>query len=505
MSEVQKRFIDQLADFITSDPKIFKESNAPAMEPKTKPAPTKPSTPTRPKSPKPWQAPHPKVNPGPKANKPATKPAPTKPSTPTRPKSPKPWQAPHPKVNPGPKARKMEESRRGRHLSEAWDPDVNRYVRDTFKGMRGGGHQFSKHPIYAMYGDELAQKQFSETEPKYQERFGGNRNAMEGAGRAINAVMRIENRHRTELEELAVELVSNYLKWPKELFKAYLNRMPEGGHTEQLEPTDFELEELKVDLNLQNEVNKRITLNLLTQGHALHAMDSAHYLIERELNEIDPNLLRNYTDFSVGSRGAFYFTDIVKQLQNKAMRAYGKAGFTQIKAKDDNEENTGDTPNAEIVAYGITFPVLVQELIKGAMELMSKWQFSEMDPEMTRKVMHLADNPADEPLYFLVGPQVWKYFLKIVPQDHDLMEVLQNLYAKKPTALNAFFADLIESVHNDEPLEHLKDEIIEMMHKLEDEYGDDLFDQSDYDEIEGVDYDGDMDGDYGLDEPEEDF
>ena len=123
-------------------------------------------------------------------------------------------------MNPGPKAR-------AGSIKEAWDPDVNPNVRKFYGGLRGGQHQFGKHPLYAMYGDELAKKQYGEAEPQYQQQFGGIKGpVMQGAMNAFMAIERLESQHGPELEELAIELVSSYLKWPKELFRAYLNRTP---------------------------------------------------------------------------------------------------------------------------------------------------------------------------------------------------------------------------------------------------------------------------------------
>ena len=247
-----------------------------------------------------------------------------------------------------------------------------------------------------------------------------------------------------------------------------------------------------------------------------------HHLVSNELNAIDPQLLNLYTKFSVGSRGQFYFTPIIQQLQDQAQRRYGKAGFTQLVPNDEIEDDTeddyqgiedggeqevtdDDLPGAEpksggnqvtIVAYGVNFPILIQELIKGAQELVAKWQFHDKSEEEHRKIQHLADNPADEPWYFLVGPQIWKYMLKVMPRDHDLMNVLQKIYMQSPDRLHAMLADLIESMHANVSVDHIKEEIVELMRDIEEEYGDDTFDQSDYDEIEDGEEDEDWSSSY---------
>ena len=45
---------------------------------------------------------------------------------------------------------------------------------------------------------------------------------------------------------------------------------------------------------LRDEINKRLTLNLLIQGSAQHAFLTSHYLVRDELTALDSDLLRLY-------------------------------------------------------------------------------------------------------------------------------------------------------------------------------------------------------------------
>src|SRR4051812_18395372 len=47
-------------------------------------------------------------------------------------------------------------------------------------------------------------------------------------------------------------------------------------------------------VELRDEINKRLTLNLLIQGSAQHAFLTSHYLVRDELNAIDRALLPLY-------------------------------------------------------------------------------------------------------------------------------------------------------------------------------------------------------------------
>ncbi len=56
-----------------------------------------------------------------------------------------------------------------------------------------------------------------------------------------------------------------------------------------------------VDPRRKQEVNKRLTLNTLSQGAAVHAMLSIHHLAAAELNQIDPQLVTLYSQFATGA------------------------------------------------------------------------------------------------------------------------------------------------------------------------------------------------------------
>jgi hypothetical protein len=53
--------------------------------------------------------------------------------------------------------------------------------------------------------------------------------------------------------------------------------------------------------DLADLINKRLTLNLFIQGAATHAFLGAHYLVEPELNQLDPQLVPLYDQVAIGA------------------------------------------------------------------------------------------------------------------------------------------------------------------------------------------------------------
>jgi len=63
-------------------------------------------------------------------------------------------------------------------------------------------------------------------------------------------------------------------------------------------------------------VNKQLTLNLLIQGAATHGHWTAHRLVDRQLNEIDPQLFQAYDEMMVRSRLCYWLGGIPSVMGN---------------------------------------------------------------------------------------------------------------------------------------------------------------------------------------------
>lgn len=62
---------------------------------------------------------------------------------------------------------------------------------------------------------------------------------------------------------------------------------------------------------LQQQINKRHTLNTLIQGAAMHSFLTGHHLVSDRLRAIDPRLVRLYDRFSVGLALNYFIGDIL--------------------------------------------------------------------------------------------------------------------------------------------------------------------------------------------------
>ena len=83
------------------------------------------------------------------------------------------------------------------------------------------------------------------------------------------------------------------------------------------------------------------------------------------------------------------------------------------------EEVDPDTDPPTVKAQGITFPVLVHELIKGVMEVLATQGLPD-DPRQAQMVMDSEDTLTAEIWDLRLGPVIWEKFREAYP--HDLMQ-----------------------------------------------------------------------------------
>jgi hypothetical protein len=375
--------------------------------------------------------------------------APTKPVTPT-PVKPKPkptfdpFAPPRPKEAPRPKARK-------KRIAEAFDDEAHQNVVRFWKDIRKQPHPYSKHPIMAMYGHESAQRAFQTSAERVRKTFPGlqayDMNSIGGgAYQIMHKIMRIESRYAKQLEEIAKDVVSKIWNVPRDILDARLTQNVSLDHN------DDEEDEEDVDIS---EINKRITMNALTQGAAVHNMMTMHRFVESELKALDPQLLEAYDKLSSGTEHTYWLMDY-SSLANLAGAAVGTSNVEY----DDEDRPT-------IVAQAMIFPVLIQELVKGVMELLSHHGLSHLSKGQLKKVLRVADKTTDEPWLIQIGPHLWTSFLKIVPEHSRLAETIAKIAKRDPNFIHDLLSRTIEAVHSDSSVENIKEELRELIDEVE--------------------------------------
>ena len=241
-------------------------------------------------------------------------------------------------------------------------------------------------------------------------------------------ILELESQHKEQLEELAVKIVREEMAIPPDAlqFDAKIVGMGEidmegmqGQSQEQQTPEqqmDSEEEAMEEFEEFDLEKQKRRFLNQLIQG----ASKKGHYmfhLVEEELNSISPELINLYgVMMSINDLVYWIMPDQTTMMM--AQSGQGMAG---------KEEIDPDTDPPTVKAVGITFPVLVHELIKGVMEVLATQGLPD-DPGMAQRVIDSEDTLVAEIWDLRLGPVIWEKFRESYPHDllQDDKRVVQN-------------------------------------------------------------------------------
>ena len=307
---------------------------------------------------------------------------------------------------------------------ERMHPHIEKELRDDSHHL-GGNKSLPRTGTEQHYSEKLASKRFKDLVAKVKRYWGvevvNPRMAME-VMQLLRQAMMIEKDHTEALEQLAIDLVREEFDIPEDQvdMEAKLVQGQISGEGMQQKPKENpEMPELESEEDydrLNSEVQKRRMLNAIMQG----AAKKGHYMfhmVEDELSNIDPRLIGIYGKL-------MSMTDLTYWMI-PSMAGGGGDGDDSGGMKGGREylDLSGDKP--KIVAEAWIFPVLLNELIKGSMELLAAHGLPE-DEREAQYVIDKADFLESEVWDMRLGPGIWEKFIDAI--DGDAYEIKHFLY-----------------------------------------------------------------------------
>jgi len=336
---------------------------------------------------------------------------------------------------------------------ERMHPDIERKLSDRTHHL-GGHPAFPPTTGNQSFEEKIASQRFKDTINKVKRYSGAqeiNQQVLIDALSSLKTIFEIEKNHKEELQKIAVKLVKKEFG-----LKDQIDLIPDI--TDDLnfenmkidEPEDeYEAENVEELEGAEAEIQKRRLVNSMIQG----ASKKGHYmfhLVEDELNRIDPRLITLYG--KIMSIGDFQYWMVSDEQIREAIEQ-SKSGKVTTGVTDDNndprdeeeqEEQTGGRKKHYVHAEGLIFPVVVHELIKGVMEVMSLPSLPN-DPKLREYVLNKTDFIAGENWDLRLGPGIWEKFLDAI--DEDAWEVKNYLYQHiikmPPQEFNSFMKELL--------------------------------------------------------------
>ncbi len=318
-------------------------------------------------------------------------------------------------------------------------PNTERHFRERL-------HALGDHPLFGQYGLELAKASRAHTAELLKKRWPGGRFNDMQVMQLYMTILRLESAHREELQTEAIRVTSEIWGIPPEKLRALLTDEVDsgaeepGGEDEEVEAVRDATDELSDEDRAQ--INHRIMMNTLTQGAAVHQYASLHHAAGEVVKRIDPNLAKLYDQLIAASLERYWSIDISQLLEMMTQGAVGSETLEWDEEVEDNE----DTPT--VVAKATCFPVLLQELAKGVMEILTSTSRG-ADPHMQEKTDRHADKFEHELLQLMVGPELWRKFLAALKQagvpTNQIPHIIRSMSDLKPNQAMRIISLVIES------------------------------------------------------------
>lgn len=235
----------------------------------------------------------------------------------------------------------------------------------------------------------------------------------------VMSAMKMENKHKKKLEKLAVEMIIEEFQIPEGsvLFDVELRpNIDRNGTIDTPQETDTEFESHDEIVNANKEVNKRRVLNAFIQG-AAKSVNHMFHMVNENLRNMDPKLPLTYKKMMSAADYMYYIIP--------DMDLGMDGGCCEVVYNEDE-----DDLKPVIKAKAMVFPVLIHELCKGVMEVLSSHGLPTQET-ITEYVINKADFIQAEPWDMRFGPAIWRKFCDCIPTDdfnnkhHAYIELVQ--------------------------------------------------------------------------------
>ena len=271
-----------------------------------------------------------------------------------------------------------------------------------------------KHPIFPE-GDENTFEQkimghrFSEVANRYKTSHSRDNidpnQAMMELMPLVKETMKLEGRTKKELEDLAVKMIREEFNMDEDVVEIHAELTPhisiEGTKKNSApEKNDMDFKNHDEMVKGKDEVYKRRFVNAMIQGAAKKCNHMFH-MVHDELAEIDPKLSNLYSKMMSTADYMYY---IIPNMDDGI-----NGGVVRV------EFPTKDNPRVVIHAQAMVFPVLIHELVKGVMEIISAKGLPK--GKMGKYVIAKADFLSAEPWDMRIGPALWTRFTDMFEAD----------------------------------------------------------------------------------------
>lgn len=222
-----------------------------------------------------------------------------------------------------------------------------------------------------------------------------------------------EMKNQERLKEIAVDTVRSLFDIPE-----HIQLLPELNGDMDLDVDQEDSPEPFLSLSeerrreMYDEIQKRIILNGLVHGSAMHIWKSAHYIIKEQIDQVDDFLMTLYDEYTAAVSWLIWQMD-----PDEFQRNVGgiTLGFNELEFEEEGE------PECNVHCHAVNFPVLLHELTKGAMDyLICRGIPKEYTEQELEYYYAKSDDYENEIWHYLMSPTLWIKLIEaadIITQD----------------------------------------------------------------------------------------
>ena len=346
---------------------------------------------------------------------------------------------------------------------EKMHPNLVKQLRERKTSL--GAHPAFPEDNEMNFEERLMSERFGKVVKNYKRHHGEEaidvQGIVEKQKACITKIIELESKHKKDLCELAKKLVMEDFDIAEEdlVIEATLTTDVELKNTKPMRleaesTVEFDNHEEYSDAN--KEVYKRRMLNALIQGSAKKTNHMFH-LVDEELTDMNPLLPNLYSKFMTGADYMYMVND------DTAQKVIG--GIVEVEFPKSEDE----VP--KIIAEAVCMPVLIHEIVKGVMEILS-YHGLPKNPKIAEYVMERADFQKAESWDMRLGPPIWERFLNCIPaEDYNLKHhVYTELVSLPANEFHECFREVLLGSRQG------KAKINEFLTEIKDELRDDEFD-----------------------------
>lgn len=296
-------------------------------------------------------------------------------------------------------------------------------------------HSLGKHPAIpdgdeSLFEEKIMGERFHEVANRYKRAFDvdsiDNNQLLKNMMPLVYESIALESDHKEALEKLAEKMIREEYDIDEdtvEIVAELTSNISLEGTKKNEKPMPVEGMSFNSHddiANANDEVYKRRFLNAMTQGAAKKCNHMFH-IVDDDLIKLNPKLPNRYAKMMAAADYMYY---VIPKMENGVTGGIVKVEFPSKK-----------NPKAKIHAQAMVFPVLIHELVKGVMELLSAHGLPK-NKSVANYVINKADFLAAEPWDMRLGPAIWGKFTESIDADdfnlkHHVYSELAKLPAKE--------------------------------------------------------------------------